>query len=368
VGVVCFALACLGVLGGLRLAMERAGIEAPPTAFMPLELVAGRLAGLAESRLRYSYPVAFLGDSMVVGHDGVPPVATFVDRQVQRSINASRSIKVHSLALGGMTPFDWYFLADEIVAAAPSQVVVPVSLWNFSRPSIELSKPELSGWIQPARLPEAFGLELRPIGLTVDRLLLYQGIVQAGAAASWRTLKREQVRVVHARQGVEEALGRRFAGEAIEDLERARRMRDGARRLLPGATRLSRGGADIYGTDDLLRVQADDPVVRVLGATLGAFRRAGIPVLVYVGPFNVEHLVPLGAIDEDGLRETLATIARCARDEGAEFVDLHALLPDRAFRDAVGHLGVVEQLHAPKRLAKALAPYIVARARPGTAR
>jgi hypothetical protein len=52
---------------------------------------------------------------------------------------------------------------------------------------------------------------------------------------------------------------------------------------------------------------------------------------------NIEHIRSLG-LSLDGLERSIVTIRQIVESSGAGFVDLHALLPDRAFRDARDHV------------------------------
>jgi hypothetical protein len=79
--------------------------------------------------------------------------------------------------------------------------------------------------------------------------------------------------------------------------------------------------------------------VEMLAALLRGLERAGIPVLVWVSPVNVEHVRSLG-LSTDGLGRSIAALRKVARDSGAEFLDLHEALPGSAFRDAGDHYTV----------------------------
>ena len=93
---------------------------------------------------------------------------------------------------------------------------------------------------------------------------------------------------------------------------------------------------------------------------LRALRDAGVPVLVVVNPVNVEHLRSLDLDADDRLASGLATIGRVVGDSGARFLDLHAQLPDAAFRDAAGHVGTEAHPGAAEQVAAAIAPAVEA--------
>ena len=94
--------------------------------------------------------------------------------------------------------------------------------------------------------------------------------------------------------------------------------------------------------------------VEQIEATLERFRRAQIPTVVWVAPVNVEHVRSEGLILE-GLEESIATIREAVESTGAGFVDFHALLPDRAFRDAGDHVNALGRSNGTDALGNQLA-------------
>jgi putative intracellular protease/amidase len=60
-------------------------------------------------------------------------------------------------------------------------------------------------------------------------------------------------------------------------------------------------------------------------------------VLVYIPPYNVEHLRELGLLEGSRLAETIARVREVAERHGARFHDAHDLLGDAYFRDATDH-------------------------------
>jgi hypothetical protein len=98
----------------------------------------------------------------------------------------------------------------------------------------------------------------------------------------------------------------------------------------------------------------DNPVLQALTAAVRDFERAGIPVFVYLTPVNVEHMDALGLLNREGLARTVAVVEEEVREAGGDFIDLHALLPDEAFRDGTGHFVVGDGVDGPARVAEAL--------------
>jgi hypothetical protein len=95
-----------------------------------------------------------------------------------------------------------------------------------------------------------------------------------------------------------------------------------------------------------------------MAAAVRSFAKAGVPVVVYVVPANLEHFERLGVLDEAGLQVTLAHLRRAVEGAGGTLLDLHALLPDAGFRDAGGHFEFEAPLDGPLLVAERLAPII----------
>ena len=79
--------------------------------------------------------------------------------------------------------------------------------------------------------------------------------------------------------------------------------------------------------------------LRIFEALIKTYRRAGVPVLVWVPPLNIEQLRDLG-LSVEGLNETVTVLRHLAEANGASLIDLHALLPDAAFLDSSDHFTV----------------------------
>jgi hypothetical protein len=364
----CFTLSSWAVLLAFYGAMNATGVEYPDIGLDVMRNIAMRKSLNKLARRppgRRVERVAFLGDSTVVSYE---PSSRTVPSRLQKAVvrlgRAEPPISVRSLAVPGMGPYEWYFLADEIADAGPDQVVMPVGLGSFSQITIDrLSRVELAGWIWPRRLPEAMALPIYLSGLTWDRLLLYVGIVRSGGFEIWRRLKKEQARVGSAQRSLAEWIGTVDGVSAEGTFSRVRGWHDIGRFVMQGGDRYNERGVRRYYTAAMDGVEEDHPVIRMLAATIRTFRRADIHVIVYVTPTNVEHIESLGLLDRDGLDRTLAVIERAVRESGGEFADLHDLFPDEVFSDPPGHFVYEGEIDGPALLARALAPRVVARAR-----
>lgn len=276
--------------------------------------------------------VVFLGDSTTLA---LPPR---LQAATKRFASGRPVIEVYSLAAPGQTPFDQYFLSEEVIRAGPDGIVVSINLAAFSDMfRLRFNKPELAGWIPPARLPEAMRLPLGWIGLSLDRMLLYVSMVELGADRMWHRLRTEQARFNRARTRLEDRARNAFGIGRSGDY-RVHHNWARMKEIHQTPTRYSLKGAYRAYGPVLAGVESEHPILAVLSALLGAYRRAEIPTLAYVVPVNVEHLEHLGIDTEGGLVLTLERIEAVARKNGARFADLHSILPDAAFRDAGGHL------------------------------
>jgi hypothetical protein len=327
------------------------------------------------AQTRGAWDVAFLGDSMVVSYPPGKRVPDRLKEAVEQTRGRRPRLNVVSLAAPGMGPFDYYFVADLVARAHPDQVILPFNLAALSDPwRGTFSRPELAGWLAPARVPNALTLPLEWVGLTTDRLFFYVGIVQSGGERLWRGTVKQQARLGRARTLVASRLEKSFRSTALMNFGTARFRYSDKRNVIRGypakdgkpgrRKRLTRFGLRQRYGPALDGIRPGNPAVEVLAAAVRRFRRDGIRVLVYASPANIANMETGGVLDEEGLQKTLEVIAGAVRAEGGEFADFHALLPDEAFRDAAGHFSVKANLpDGPLLLGRALAPLVVEEAR-----
>ena len=354
----------LTTAGGIRL-IESAKLGKPTTNLTYARVVKGRLPELSPGASQPgTYRVGLLGDSIMVSYPQGRQVADRVQSAVAKLTRGAPPVRVHSLAAQGAGPFDYYFMADDIAAAEPDLVVISLTLGHLAEAwRGAYSRPELAGFIRPDRVWEALRLPLHRVGLTADRLFFYVGVVRLGGYEAWRNLALQQARVGRARHRLES----RFSLSEGESPEQTFRDAVDQNKLdtlfVPGYQRFRLLGLKEHFGAAMRGVEADLPVLQVLGATIRAFGRSGIPTLVFICPANLEYMASLGMVDEEGLGRTLAAIRREVVASGGEFADFHAALPDRAFRDAAGHLTHQGEFDGPARLAELVAPSIANRAR-----
>ncbi len=350
-----FAVAFVGSLEVVRRGLERLDGPDRPVGLNVAGIFLGSLEEIRTSRASRpgSVTVAFLGDSISLRTQRGADLPTALGRALAEP-PGTRPVRLHSLAALGMGPFDWYFLADELAAARPDVVVVALSLQTFGEASRPMSRTRLSGWLAPARVPEALLGPMHWVGLRADDLLMNVAIVRAGYAEAWR-----RAIVVQTRFGVaRDELAEWVAGLAGVDPRAVAlpRLAYGLRRgRLPERDRYDRETQSQQFGTVLRGVEKDHPVLEVLADTLTLLRAHDVATLVYVNPINVAHMTSLGLPEGDRLARSLATIESVVVASGGVFIDLHARVPDDdAFWDAAGHMGTVDQPDALERVASSV--------------
>jgi hypothetical protein len=362
-GVLCALVFAVATVETIRLssrALDAWRVRVPTIGLNLVVLLFPELEKLAAAKEDPAdWRIAFLGDSISISmREGARRVPAAIRRNL---VARDERFELRSLAGLGATPFDYYFLADMIAAAGPDQVVLAFSLQSLGH-SFDQGRDRLSGWVAPRRVPSVALAPIHAIGLTIDDLLMNVAIVNARAGEMWRQLLIAQARMGVARKALADELGTRIGGDGPQNFAFARHMAQSKRSRIRGGTRYAASRERTHYGAALTGLPADHPVLSVLADTLRAFADAGIETLVYVNPINVEHLSALGLLEGSGLSDSLATLEAVVRGAGGDYVDLHDLLPDAAFRDAAGHLGTAEWVDAPERIAAAVAPHIVARA------
>jgi hypothetical protein len=354
----CCALGAAGTLLLAFSATERSG-EPPKLALDVYPLLEEELAKFPEVEGRNPgvHQVAFLGDSMLMDTPRSPGVPWHVE-QLTNGALARTAIAVHGLVIPGSDAFDYYFSLDEILKVQPNVVVISFNLTSLSDTWREaFARPELAGLLAPRRIPAALRLPVYWMGLTADRLLAYVALVRLGWVEPWTSLARHQARF----SGVREAVTRWCAASLYAPAEERFRgllfLRDTRKLTGPGSKRFRASGERERFGAALDGVGPDHPVLRALAAAVRDLRQRRIPILVYVSPANVEHLERvglLGASEGDGLARTLGSVEAVVREAGGRYADLHALLPDDAFRDPSGHFTVKAGRNGTRRVAEAI--------------
>ena len=346
-----FLLAFAATGQALRVGLDRAGVGTRRTQVdSVLQLMTGvRL--VEQGANGEGRRVVLVGDShLMVGRGD-----DLLHERLQQALRArGEHVSVRRVADHGLGLLGHYCLSDTLAAASPHEVVLELNLAHFSpgwqrrqlAPCVVMLEPRR--WLEAARLP------LHRDGVSLDRLLLYGTTGRVGGLGLLSRVVRWQSRVVLAWEQLTHALQARSPwpeGLAYLDVlvrSDLARARDRSGRATSSWALLLHGAA-------LEGVRAGHPTLRVLDAVLAHYEEAGLRVLVFVNPINVEHLRSLRLHSETGLARTLARAEAVVRARGARWLDLHDLLDDAAFRDHMDHLGPGGgRLVVAERLAEAL--------------
>lgn len=352
--ILCAVASFAVTLGGISAGLEAAGVESGSVGIgfgMILEVRAERLA---VTRILSNERIIVLGDSTVVDY----PAGQSVPDHLRRLLNTggTKRFEVIPLAEAGMASPEYYAFADRIAEMRPDQIVVPINLASLSESwrHSEFNRIESVGWLHLYRLPDLLTRPFHAWNLTLDRILLYMGIVGLDLTDEWRLYGMEQVRALHGIGLVRAALtqsdmftlsdGLPFLGLPFHPEIENRPTR--------------RYVEEFYGVA-LEGAEADQFAIQMLEGALEIFQRAGIPVLAYAIPMDVEHFEKVGLDTRTGTRKTIQLLRSVVEDRGGTFIDLHRLFPDMAFKDLGGHFHQDEDFDGAYLLAKELVPELL---------
>jgi hypothetical protein len=127
-----------------------------------------------------------------------------------------------------------------------------------------------------------------------------------------------------------------------------------------GHERFSRDQSIDQLGEALKGIRRDHILLQALGKSLRVFRQAGIPVVTYLGPINIEYLRSLNVVDEELLQASIQAYRDVAHDYGASFLDFHDILPDTAFYDAASHFRPTPSIDPNARIIDGIHPFLVA--------
>ncbi len=335
-----------------------AGAEPGESALTPVRYLEGTFERLSRFRLSESRRrIAYLGDSTVFSLARVRSLPHLLQTALRSRLRGRPPIEVHSISYPALGIISHYLMAGRLAEAKPDLIVWQTSFTHFSSIwRLHNLHSAFTGWVELERLPELVGMPIHRGGLTLDELLLYQGIIALDGVEAWSVLRDEQSRVGQLRERVEswtagwsgrnsEALFRQASGRKL--LEENVRRNEGRRRFTAKIEQ-NRYGNTLTGLDP------QDLVLQMLGRALDLFARSGIPVIVYLNPMNIDNLATVGVLDEGELAQSVALLRGTVEAAGARFLDLHALFRDEYFRDAQGHLVHDKEINADVELVREL--------------
>lgn len=362
-GLVC-ALACAAVVW-LSPALTDALTAKPGE--LPLDVIHHMDAGLARLEAPRAEPdlvrVGYLGDSTVASYPPIRRMPALLDAALSERPDLAGPVEVVDLAYAGMGHDSFYFLAGHIAETQPDLLLIQLNLrhlssaWSWSR-----VRKGLSGWTEWSRMPPLLTMSVERIGLTIDRLLLYGGVVHLGGFDAWYDLAREQSRVAALRRVLEDRISESTGRKPERRLRRVSGYNyqtrnvfsfEGHSRYVAARERENFGRA-------LRGVRDDAFMLRMLAGELDVFRAAGIPFVVYLVPANLDNLRKVGVMNEAGLEKSVDAFRRVVEERGGRFLDFHSEFPDPYFSDTVGHLVYEDEIDAPAELIEMLVPPVAA--------
>ncbi|MDG2304397.1 MAG: SGNH/GDSL hydrolase family protein [Candidatus Binatia bacterium] len=301
----------------------------------------------------YSGPprVVYLGDSLSMPSQGRSITKKLGRILADRHMGDAEPPGVVNVSAPGLTAFSHYFLSEKLAGLGADRFIVGINLGWFSRGQ-HAQQPSMVGLLPASRWPEVFALPLRSLGISADEIITSRALMHSGLLETWRSLQREQVRLRHAVRRAASSLLRALG--LPNDQSYPRRIKAYHHRSRTRAGRPTEAGARKRLARILAGLPADDPNLAVLDALVGRLRASGARVLLVVPPTNVEALNELGVYNREGVQASMARIRDVAARNDADFLDLHALLPDAAFRDANDHLASRSKSRPTHRIASQL--------------
>jgi hypothetical protein len=234
---------------------------------------------------------------------------------------------------GAFGPLQYYYVLDALLAAAPRLAIVEV---DFARAGFSDVAPHLR-YVSLSRL------------LTIRRALR----VREALAADGLTLVDPLIFRLEARFGVLHLVPgvqhhwRAFLDDAGIRLDAALGLETARAPALPRPWVTAARVREVFGAPT-------DVSTGVLRAIAQELHGAGVMVLFYVAPVDVELLRKLGVWNELGLPDRIASMREQIGLVPDEWLDLHAAIPAEQFRDWMGHLTPTGCARVGRSIAEAL--------------
>jgi hypothetical protein len=291
------------------------------------------------------FTVVFFGDSFVLPEHLLARTEA-TPMQLRRQLGTMMreagaggppDLRLIPFTFSGLSLWSLYYLSDAIAGLRPEYVIVEFNLFNFSDHWSRSDRRILSAMLPVHRFLEALELPLHETRLTFDEWLFGRLVLRLGAVPLWEAVQSEQARASDCYRSLEDDAQHLVGSSRLEFREQIALLRLADMRET-GRDRSTRElSRQMLGTS-LDGIGSDAPALQMLSAALQHLNAARIPVLVYVPPYNVDHLRELGLLTSSRLDETIARVRAATERNGARFLDAHALLGDAYFRDAMDHL------------------------------
>ncbi len=268
--------------------------------------------------------VVWLGDSTIMANlEGGP----YPD-VVSRAIGADTPMESLVIATQGLTFYQTYFLMRDVLELQPALVVAVANVRSL-HPSVAIDvRSDLASALHPRDLPAAMQLPFAEAGISLARLVLYQG------------LRCEAVeRALYFFTGLRALARDTWWGRWVL-LDPV--LPAPLQRVVLAQTMGSRQDAvtAYWFRAFSFEVVPANPILRMMAATVRMASHAGVPVIVVGNPLPRGMLRDGGGYDEPRTARSYAVIRDAVHAAGGTFLDLHASLEDADFSDRWGHLGV----------------------------
>ncbi len=307
-------VACLGLLWAYREPLAKIGAGEGA-------VERGALFRLGKWRARPAVKqrIVIFGDSLNVCTSPPDKKITTVGLTLRSAATlAGRPFDIVDLTQPGMLPIHFYALLDDALETPVALVVLEVNLRTFLDPQVHPGDERLPGlarkldFRQALRAREALEREgMTPLDPPLLRLKEQLGLLYVFEGA---------------RQGGVDLLA--AAGTSVKNALGLKQ------RWLGSTSEIARRFSLSYMVD-----YASHPNATVLREAVRELHAAGIPVIVYVAPVNVEYLRTRGDdFDAEELERRLEALRTSIGAAPSEWLDLHATLPARKFRDYQNHL------------------------------
>jgi hypothetical protein len=358
-----FLLGSASIVGLVMQTTRAASLDPGQSKLDSLVAIESLLAKLATGAQEHgALRVAFLGDSTVHSAIQAKSLPFALDQRMKSWQSGESSAEVYSIARPALGSVSFHFLARDIIAAKPDVIVWQLALVHTNDYWLRgNTHHEFAGRLSTLDLLEFSLLPIHELGLSLNTLLAYKFLANPGLRPIWSGLINEQSRVQKARRELEQT----YSGEGKIGPEKYFLGLQGLRSLadrfvkVDGRQRSSRGWAVDRLGEALKGIGPDHILLRSLAKSLEIFRDAGIPVVIYLGPINIEYLRSINVVNENLLQASIQAYRDVAQKYGANFIDLHDVLPDASFYDASGHFRASPSLDPASRIIDGIHPILV---------
>jgi len=292
-----------------------------------------------------------LGDSLTYESGAVNAVVTYLRDWQEPGGDDVGEIRLHNVSEMGFDIYTHYLVSSLAGELDPERVLIAVNLGLWSRNRGRQS--ELVALLPAGRWSETLFLPLHETGVTMADLLTNRLVYLSGGLGLQAQLQTAQIRLQRETDALAEWINSRAGTPGLSAL---RKQRHDQMMLL--LRRPDKALAEQTLAPILAGLTPDDARLVVLEATVGHFRDRGAQVLVFVQPINHEHLTTLGVYDAAPIMASIEQIRRTVDRQGADFLDLHALLPDASFRDSGDHLDYRDPTKPAEQVARKLQPWL----------